>query len=125
ELEALADEAVAILDGQPLGDFAELLPGLRLIPFRIEPDLLELLGVQVVEITIEPQREAVDLVAPRRAGDEGRREVVLERLHRRIAELLYVERREQVLREPGRHEPILADEAIRRGSGRESDAELL
>ena len=125
ELEALALEARAFLDGQPLGDLAELVPGTRRVAVRIEADFLEVPRVDVVAEPVEPDRVAVDLAIGYRTLHERRREVVDERLVVGVAELLHVQRRQQALGHPGRHEPILADEPVRRGAGREADADLL
>jgi hypothetical protein len=55
-------------------------------------------------------RPGLDFIG-KSSGHEGRSEIGFEGLERRIAKLLHVERREQFLRKPRRHEPVLADEA--------------
>ena len=125
ELEPLAHELVAILDGHPLGNFAELIPVLRPVLLDVETDLLELLGVEIVAVTIEPHRIAVDLAVLGGAIDERLGKIAGKCVVGAIAELLDIEGRQQTLVEPYRHEPVLADEPIRRSTGGKSDADLL
>src|ERR1700687_334506 len=125
ELESLTHELVAILDGQPLGDFAELLPVLRPVLLGIEADLLELLGVEIIAVTVEPHRITVDLAVLGGAIDERLGKIARKCVVGAIAELLDIEGSEQALVQPCRHQPVLADKSIRRGAGGKSDADLL
>src|SRR5262249_27352981 len=101
------------------------LPILRPVVARIESDLVEVLGIEVVAITVEPQRVTVGFAVLGGAGHERGRVVVGKGLERRIAKARHVEWADEALVEPDWHEPILTHEPFGRGAGSESYAELL